>query len=163
MSPGPASRTLRHALPAHGRQFSGHQCGLQNTWPLCEGLRQEAIDQRDFGQPAGGPPLVAVPIFLVSPGKAASMGGKNPRAEYVFGARVPRWGAACSLPATQESRSIFVTRLLKPGCCQEMGYHPQLSVPGTDTGSCPPSRSYSGEPNPCPMCSLPWAALVLTC
>ena len=74
MSPGPASRTLPHALPAHGKQFSGYQCGLQNTWPLCEGLRQEAIDQRDFGQPkGGGPPLVAIPIFLVSPGKAAKL------------------------------------------------------------------------------------------
>lgn len=63
--------------------------------------------------------------------------------------------------ASLDCSEIFVTRLRKPGCCQEVGYHPQLSVPGTDTGSCPPSRSYSGEPNPCPMCSLPWAALVL--
>lgn len=37
-----------------------------------------------------------------------------------------------------------VTRLLKPGCCQDVGYHSQLSVPRGRPGSCPEPESFLG-------------------
>ena len=62
--------------------------------------------------------------------------------------------------ASLDCSEIFLTRLLKPGCCQEVHYHLQLSVPGTDTGSCPRAGVIPGNkiPAPCALClGLLWS------
>ena len=62
--------------------------------------------------------------------------------------------------ASLDGSESSVTRLLKPGCCQKVGYHSQLSVPGTDTGSCPRAGVIPGNwiPVSCALrLGLPWS------
>lgn len=62
--------------------------------------------------------------------------------------------------ASLDGSESSVTRLLKPGCCQDVGYHSQLSVPGADPGSCPRAGVIPGNwiPVSCALClGLPWS------
>lgn len=62
--------------------------------------------------------------------------------------------------ASLDGSESSVTRLLKPGCCQGVGYHSQLSVPGADPGSCPRAGVLPGNwiPVSCALrLGLPWS------